>query len=79
MNGPQHYTEAERLLGSLSAMSSRLEGERIPADVASGYIHTHLAKAQVHATLAAAAAQVTAASASVGSITRLAEWSDALR
>ncbi len=56
MTGPEHYQEAERILGRVQEISGRLH-EWVPEESeAPVEISMALAKAQVHATLAHAAA-----------------------
>lgn len=56
MNGPSHYTAAEKILEVLGQITKEQGGVRV--DLATGL----LAEAQVHATLAQAAATATLAS-----------------
>lgn len=58
MNGPEHYTEAEKLLKLAADGPGRVASRspEVPAEVVVGVIANVLAEAQVHATLALAAA-----------------------
>lgn len=71
MTGPEHYKQAEKILGGLDEVRDVLKsGKATAADVNAGIalINGLIAEAQIHATLA-----LTAATASAGDLVR---WDD---
>lgn len=56
MKGPEHYREAERLIGGLKELAEHAEQVQPSGEAYAAAVSQILATAQVHATLALAAA-----------------------